>query len=96
MQMIIANRLIDGRVVFLDDSGGWVNEIADGSLLVSQQDAAEQLNAAQRAVEENEVVDPYLIDVAADGGRRRPVLVRERIRAFGPSVGLVPQGLGGN
>ena len=95
MQMIIANRLIDGRVVFMDESGGWVNEIADGSLLVSRQDAAEQLNAAQQAVEENEVVDPYLIDVSADGGRRRPVLVRERIRAFGPSVGLVPQGHGG-
>ncbi|MDE0001500.1 MAG: DUF2849 domain-containing protein [Rhodospirillaceae bacterium] len=95
MQMIIANRLLDGRVVFMDDSGGWVNDIADGSLLVSQQDAAEQLNAAEQAVEENMVVDPYLIDVSADSGRRRPVQVRERIRAFGPSVGLVPQGHGG-
>ena len=95
MQMIIANRLLDGRVVFMDDTGGWVNEIADGSLIVSQQRAAEQLNAAQRAVEENEVVDPYLIDVSADGGRPRPIQVRERIRAFGPSVGLVPQGHGG-
>ena len=95
MQMIIANRLIDGRVVFMDDSGDWVNEISDGLLLVSRQDANEQLLAAQQAVEENRVVDPYLIDVSADGGRRRPVLVRERIRAFGPSVGLVPQGRGG-
>lgn len=94
MQMIIANRLTDGRVVFMDDAGDWVNEIADGLLLVSRQDADEQLSAAQQAVEENRVVDPYLIDVSADAGRRRPVLVRERIRAFGPSVGLVPQSRG--
>ena len=93
--MIIANRLIDGRVVFMDDSGEWVNEIADGLLLAGKQDAAERLLTAQQAVEENMVVDPYLIDVSADGGRRRPVLVRERIRAFGPTVGLVPPGQGG-
>ncbi len=91
MQMIIANRLLDGRVVFLDDSGGWVSEIADGLLLASKQAAEHRLLTAQRSVEENVVVDPYLIDVSADTGRPRPVLVRERIRAFGPSVGIVPQ-----
>ena len=94
MQMIIANRLIDGRVVFMDESCGWVNEIADGLLLASKQDAEQRLLTAQRAVEENEVVDPYLIDVSAENNRPRPVLVRERIRAFGPSVGLVPQSHG--
>lgn len=94
MQMIIANRLIDGRVVFMDESGGWVNEIADGLLLASKQDAEQRLLTAQRAVEENVVVDPYLIDVSAENNRPRPVLVRERIRAFGPSVGLVPQSHG--
>lgn len=91
MQMIIANRLLDGRVVFMDNAGGWVNEIADGLLLAGKQDAAQRLLTAQQAVEHNTVVDPYLIDVSADGGRPRPVLVRERIRAFGPSVGIVPQ-----
>ena len=95
MQMIIANRLIDGRVVFLDDTGGWVNEIAEGLLLASKQEAEQQILTARRAVEENSVVDPYLIDVSAEGNRPRPVLVRERIRAFGPSVGLFPQVNGG-
>ena len=95
MQMIIANRLTDGRVVFMDDAGDWVNEIADGALLVGRRDADERLLAARQAVEDNRVVDPYLIDVSADADRPRPVLVRERIRAFGPSVGLVPQSRGG-
>ena len=86
MQMIIANRLSDGRVVFLNDRDGWVSDIADGLLLDSKQDAAQTLLMAQRAVEENMIVDPYIIDVLAEDGRRRPVQVRERIRAFGPSV----------
>ena len=86
MQMIIANRLTDGRVVFMNERDGWVNEIANGELLHGQQDAAQRLLEAQRAVEENRVVDPYIIDVQTANGRPRPVLVRERIRAFGPSV----------
>ena len=75
MEMIIANRLLDGRVVFLDDAGAWVNEITDGLLLASKQAAEHRLLTAQRSVEENVVVDPYLIDVSADS----------------PSVGIVPQ-----
>ena len=91
MQMIIANRLTDGRVVFQNDSGGWVHDIANGKLLDSKQDAAQRLLVAKQSVEKNEVVDPYLIDVQSENGLRRPALVRERIRAFGPSVSGSPQ-----
>ena len=92
MRMIIANRLTDGRVVFMSERGGWVNEIADGVLLHGKQDAAQRLLDAQQAVEENVIVEPYIIDVQTGSGQPRPVLVRERIRAFGPSV---EAGLGG-
>ncbi len=91
MQMIIANRLTDGRVVFLDDRDGWVDRIDHGVVLDAGQDAERGLHSAQRAVRENLVVDPYLIDVSAENGRPRPIQVRERIRAFGPSVGPAPQ-----
>ena len=91
MQMIIANRLLDGRVVFFDGSSGWVNDIESGQVLNTKQAAEQQMLSAQQSVDENVVVDPYLIDVSAENNRPRPVLVRERIRAFGPSVGIVPQ-----
>lgn len=92
MQMIIASRLTDGRVVFLDDRGGWAGDIAGGLVLDSGEAARQRLSVARRAVEDNMVVDPYLIDVSVENGRRRPVLVRERIRAFGPSPGPLPSG----
>ena len=85
MHMIIASRLTDGRVVFLSERGTWVPDIGAGAVIDDEDDANSRLAEAQRAVSENRVVDPYLIDVVIDG-KRRPARVREAIRAFGPSV----------
>ena len=86
MQMIIASRLTDGRVVFADEVGQWADSIADGLVLDSEEEASKRLADAEQSVRENEVVDPYVIDVLVEDGRRRPARVREAIRAFGPSV----------
>ena len=85
-QMIIASRLTDGRVVFMDENGGWVDFIADGVLLETEEDAARSLVDAERGVVGNVIVDPYLIGVIVEDQERRPAQVREAIRAFGPSV----------
>ena len=86
MQMIIANRLIDGRVVFLDADAAWVDSIEEGILLETAADNDRLMGLAMRDVEDCVIVDPYLIDVVMDDGKRRPVEAREAIRAFGPSV----------
>lgn len=81
-QMIIANRLADGRTVFLSAPGCWVESIAAGCLLDAT--AAPDLLAAARGDEAaNLVVDPYLIEVDDD---RQPLVWREQIRADGPTV----------
>ncbi len=85
-QMIIANRLVDGRVVFLDAAAGWVTDIESGRVL-AEHEAAEALALAKRHEADCTVVDPNLIEVTVEGGRRRPVAIREAIRAFGPTVG---------
>ena len=86
MQMIIANRLIDGRVVFMDADAAWVDSIEEGILLETAADKDRLMGLAMRDVEDCVIVDPYLIDVVMDDGKRRPVEAREAIRAFGPSV----------
>lgn len=86
MQMIIASLLTDGRVVFMDDAGEWVAGIADGVVLETEEVATRRLADAEKAVVDNVIVDPYLIDVLVENGERRPAHVREAIRAFGPSV----------
>ena len=85
-QMIIANRLTDGLVVFLATEQAWADSIDDGIVIEDEQDS-ESLLARAKADEENSIViDPSLIDVTLDGGRPRPTSNREAIRAFGPTV----------
>ena len=86
MQMIIASRLTDGRVVLMGDGGTWVDRITDGALLENDEDAARLMSDAQQAARSNAIIDPYFIDVVVENGERRPAHVREAIRAFGPSV----------
>lgn len=82
-QMIIANRLTDGRSVFFRAAGDWVDAFHDGLLINGEPAAADSLAAAKRDEAANLVVEPYLIDVGAD---RRPLAWRELIRAEGPTV----------
>ncbi|HEU4617303.1 MAG TPA: DUF2849 domain-containing protein [Gammaproteobacteria bacterium] len=82
--MVIANRLADGRVVFLAAGGRWVTAIGEGLVLEADFDRA--LEAAKQHETECRVVEPCLIEVAVENGRARPVSIREAIRAFGPTV----------
>lgn len=82
-QMIIANRLTDGRSVFLRAPGQWVEAFTDGLVLADDTAATELLAAAKRDEAANVVVEPYLIEVGAD---QRPLAWRELIRAEGPTV----------
>jgi len=85
--MIIANRLADGFVVFLNSDDGWSRSIRDGRILENDAEADAALAVAKRDEAENIVVEPTLIEVAVDeAGQPRPVEIREAIRAFGPTV----------
>jgi hypothetical protein len=85
-QMIIANRLRDGVVVFLASNEGWEPAIAAGSLIDNEADAAKLMSVAKRHEGESQVIDPQLIDVEVKDGQPRPTAIREAIRAFGPTV----------
>ncbi len=85
-QMITANRLGDGAVVFLATGGRWVERFEDGRLANNEAEAAALQQIADAAVTCAEVVAPYLIEVGEIDGRLQPTRYRERIRAEGPSV----------
>jgi hypothetical protein len=85
-QMVLASRLADGRVVFLGPGNGWVDTIAAGAVAADADTAARLLAAAKADESRNLVVDPYLVDITEENGRRRPVVWREAIRAEGPTV----------
>ncbi len=85
-QMIIANRLIDGAVVFLTPQDGWSTAIDDGLVIGDDAEAVRVFEVAKEHERTCLVIDPNLIEVVVEGGRPRPLAIREAIRAFGPTV----------
>jgi hypothetical protein len=85
-QLIIANRLSDGRVVFLAPDHGWDTSIDAAAVVGDDAEAQRLLGVAKRHEAESIVIDPQLIEVAIVNGRLRPTAIREAIRAFGPTV----------
>ena len=86
LQVVTANRLGDGRVVFLADGYRWVEEIGAARVGETDEAAKALLAIAEKAVADRIVVGPYLIDVSADGERITPTRYREVLRALGPST----------
>jgi hypothetical protein len=84
--MVIANTLKEGTVVFLTGDGSWVAAIADGELAQDQAAADILLAAGQQAAANDIVIDPQLIEVNDTDHGRQPTAYREYIRAYGPSV----------
>jgi hypothetical protein len=85
LQMLTANRLRDGDVLYRK-GGGWVLMLADGDVYPDQASADAALAAANAELVRNEFVAPYLFEVREEGGKIRPVKEREIIRAAGPTV----------
>lgn len=85
LQIVTANRLTDGLVVYLGESG-WSDRIADGRVAEDKEQGEALLAEARRWVEERVIVAPYLIDVSADDGTLRATRRREAIRSLGPTV----------
>ena len=82
---VTGNRLRDGRPVYFGGNGQWSEAIEEAAHVPT--DAAERLLSDAQQGSPHPVVAPYLIDVIFSEGRLRPLGLRERIRAFGPTVG---------
>lgn len=85
-QVVIANRLKDGIVVFLGTDGRWSEQLSDCTPCQDATEAAALLERGQKAESNQEVVGPELIEVDTVDGDLQPVKMREAIRAAGPTV----------
>jgi hypothetical protein len=84
-QMLTANRLSDGEVLYRKGSG-WALDLAQGDVYRDQAGADAALAAANAELVRNEFIAPYLFEVREEKGKIRPVKEREVIRAAGPTV----------
>jgi hypothetical protein len=79
--VITANRLVDGIVVYLGPDGSWVESLASASLAASEEETKALESIAAKAVAERKVVAVYPMEVTIEDGVPVPLSVRERIRA---------------
>ena len=87
IQVMTANRLSDGVVLYLAQDDQWVEQLA-AARFAKTHGAVEQLQViADAAVHDCLVIGPYLFAVEAFDGGFRPISQREHIRALGPTVG---------
>ena len=86
MEVITANSLADGRVVF-QSLTGWVHDINAAEVLLTKEGAAVALARASADAAHNVVVEPYAITVRQERSGLVAVRLREAIRASGPTTG---------
>eukprot|EP01035_Chromulina_nebulosa_P066812 gene66812-91492_t len=85
-KVLTANRLTDGIAVWLDASGQWVERL-QSAFVARHPEAVEALETAgKQAFASNLVVDVNVIEVEETGGQLRPLRLRERVRAAGPTI----------
>lgn len=86
-QVVTANRLRVGDVVYLGADGQWVIDLTRATVAKDATELAALETAAAKSVDAQEVVGVYAIDVDATSGVAQARSVKERIRAArGPSV----------
>ena len=80
--MIIANRLTDGRAVFMTAAGAWTADPLEAAK--AEGEAIDALEAAAIAAKvDNIIVDPEVVPATEDG---RPAHIKQQMQVTGPSV----------
>ena len=87
-QVLTANLLVGGDVVYWCEDETWVQELKDAYVFDTDVKIESALASAEAAVEARKILDPYLFSVSVDDGTIHASSVREQIRAAGPTVRL--------
>lgn len=86
-QMIIANRLTDGRVVFFTQSGGWSADLTQAA--IADEGAIDTLFSQARKDEaHNTVVSVEVIEANTEGDTPAPAHMKPFMQSKGPTVRL--------
>jgi hypothetical protein len=87
-QIVSANRLTDGIIVFLAKGDAWVEKLNDAEIFGDKASVDAGLARAQSAMAKNLIVEitPVEIEIAPGGISAKHI--RDRIRSAGPTVHL--------
>ena len=83
-QIVSANDLLEGDVVYLDGSGTWTRDL--GEAAVAHDEEAGQALLVSALAQQDRIVGPALIEISISAaGVRKPVHYRDIFRERGPS-----------
>jgi hypothetical protein len=85
LQTVSASEIGSGAAVFIT-AEGWTTNFAAALIVANADEAAALLARAQADVASDLIIDPYLIDLKDTPDGPVPALLRERIRAEGPTI----------
>lgn len=86
IEILTANNLIDGEVVFLTSDKSWSKDIDLAHKATSAEEAEALMAIGEKAEMSCEVVGLYLVGVDELDGKLKADHIRERIRTLGPTV----------
>ena len=84
--VISANRLADGLVVFQTQDQNWSEDFNRAAVWPDAAATAAALARAKEDEQQNLIVDPYAVPVDERNGHVAPKALREAIRAAGPTI----------
>ena len=79
--VVTANRLVDGIVVYLASDGSWTEEIGRARIAETEDEVVALEAQATEDIKARKVVAVYPMEVTLHDGAVDPLSVRERIRA---------------
>lgn len=85
-QLILANRLDDGRAVFLTAAGEWSKQVADAAVADSDDELENLMSVAQAAEVANQVVSVTAVAADLSGKALAPAHIKFAMQSRGPSV----------
>ncbi len=86
LKIVTANRLRQGDVVYLTDSGRWSVHLNESRATRDATELEAMLALAAESIAAREIVAPYEMEVVEVDGILQPLSTREIIRAAGPTV----------
>jgi Protein of unknown function (DUF2849) len=87
-KVLTANRLSDGIVVWFARTNEWVEDISKADVVSDKEAIIWLEKVAADTLAKGQYCDVVLIDVEETNTGPRPVKLRERIRAEGPTIEL--------
>ncbi len=84
--VLVANRLLDGSVVYLTQDNTWSEVIDHAKRLESEDEKVKAEAMGEEAVDDCQIIGPECISITEDQSKNIPARRRETIRAIGPTV----------